>query len=353
MKRIRIAVIMGGRTAEHDISRATGAMVLANLDRRKYRVKPVVISRDGRWHAPPGYPPAGRRGAARPRYGPAGAAVTRIVKDRVECAFIAMHGPYGEDGTIQGMLEILDIPYTGSDVCASALAMDKIKAKEIYRAHGIPTPSFCVIDARDWRSGRGEISRRVARLVGFPCFLKPSRLGSSVGISVCASPAELARRAPSSLEYGDRLLAEKLVEGLEVTCAVLDTPGGRPPVALPPTEIVPRTGAYFDYHAKYTPGASVEITPARIGAPMTARVQDLALRAHAALGCAGMSRTDMIVRGRGLTVLETNTIPGMTKTSLLPQAARAAGLSFPRLLDRIIAVALEGHRRRRRHTRTR
>lgn len=354
MKKIRIAVIMGGRTAEHDISRATGAMVLANLDRRTYRVKPVVISRDGRWWTPRGYPPAGaRRGGARPRFGPAGSAVTRLVEDRVDCVFIAMHGPYGEDGTIQGLLEMLDIPYTGSDVCASALAMDKIKAKEIYRAHGIPTPASCVIDARGWANARGRALREVARRVGFPCFLKPSRLGSSVGISVCGSKAELARRAPSALRYGDRLLAEELVAGIEVTCAVLDTPGGGPPVALPPTEIVPQTGAYFDYHAKYTPGASIEVTPARIGAAMTARVQDLALRAHAALGCAGMSRTDIILRGRGLTVLETNTIPGMTKTSLLPQAARAAGISFPRLLDRIIAVAREGHRRRRRHARTR
>lgn len=353
MRKIRLAVVMGGRTAEHDISRATGAMVLANLDPRRYLVKPVVISRDGRWYAAPGYPAPGRRPAARPRFGPAGDAITRLARDRVECVFIAMHGPYGEDGTIQGLLEMLDIPYTGSDVCASALAMDKVKAKEIYRAHGIPTPAFCVIDARDWKRRRGEILREAARRVGFPCFLKPSRLGSSVGVSVCRSSEELARRAPASLRYGDRLLAERLAEGIELTCAVLDTPRGRPPIALPPTEIAPQTGAYFDYHAKYTPGASVEITPARIGAAMTARVQDLALRAHAALGCAGMSRTDMIMRGRALTVLETNTIPGMTVTSLLPQAARAAGIGFRRLLDRIVAVALERHRGMRRHIRTR
>lgn len=352
MKRLRIAVISGGRTAEHDISRATGAMVLANLDRRKYLMKPVVISRDGRWHATRGFPPPGR-GAGRMHFGPAGEAVTRLVRDRVDCVFIAMHGPYGEDGTIQGMLEMLGIPYTGSDVCASALAMDKIKAKEIYRAHGIPTPSFRAIDAAEWKTDRAGVLREVERRAGFPCFLKPARLGSSVGIHLCRSARELRRRLPSSLGYGRRLLAEELVEGIEVTCAVLDTPGGRPPIALPPTEIAPRSGAYFDYHAKYTPGASLEITPARVDAALIARVQALALRAHAALGCAGMSRTDMIVRGRRVSVLETNTIPGMTKTSLLPQAAQAAGISFPRLLDRIISVARERHRTARRHTRTR
>lgn len=353
MKKTRIAVVMGGRTAEHEISLASGAMVCANLDRRRYLVKPVVISRDGRWRAPRGYPAAAPRAAAGLRYGAAGDAITRLVRDRVDCVFIAMHGPYGEDGTIQGLLEMLDIPYTGSDVCASALAMDKIKAKEIYRAHGIPTPAFCVIEARDWRTRRVEIVRGVGRRVGFPCFLKPARLGSSVGVRRCRSADEFARRASSSFRYGDRLLAEKLVEGIELTCAVLDTPGGRPPIALPPTEIFPRDRAYFDYSAKYTPGMSVEITPARIGAAMTARVQRLALRAHAALGCSGMSRTDMIVRGRTPAVLETNTIPGMTRTSLLPQAARAAGLDFPRLLDRVIAVAIERHRRRRRHARAR
>jgi len=347
MRRLRIAVISGGRTAEHEISRLTGAMVIAGLDRRRYLVKPVVISRDGRWHAARGFPPAGQT-AGRRRYGPAGEAITRLARDRVDCAFIAMHGPFGEDGTIQGMLEMLDIPYTGSDVCASALAMDKIKTKEIYAFHGIPTPAFSLIDAAEWRSGAAGVVRDVARRVGFPCFLKPARLGSSVGIYRCRSASELRRRIPLSLRYGSRLLAEELVEGVEVTCAVLDRPRRGSPTPLPPTEIAPRSGAYFDYHAKYTPGASAEITPARIGAALNARVQALALRAHAALGCAGMSRTDMIVNGRRISVLETNTIPGMTKTSLLPQAARAAGLSFPRLLDRIIAVAIERHRASRR-----
>jgi D-alanine-D-alanine ligase len=228
--------------------------------------------------------------------------------------------------------------------------MDKVKAKEIYLHHRIPTPPYVVIDAVDWSSRRAAHLALIEKAIGYPCILKPSRLGSSVGSAICTDRSELLRAMPRSLRFGDHVLVEKVVRGREVTCAVLDTPGGKPPMALPPTEIVPRAGSYFDYHAKYTPGASDEITPARIGKAMTARIRRTALKAHGVLGCSGMSRTDMIIHGRNLYVLETNTIPGMTEMSLLPQAARAAGLSFARLLDRIITVALESHRETRRYS---
>jgi len=358
MKKINIAVLMGGRTAEHEISLASGAMVVNHLDRRRYNVKPVVINRAGRWHVPRGYLRTRRRSqlhgrSGRQRFLPVGEALSRLLRDRVDCVFIAMHGPYGEDGTVQGMMEMLDFPYTGSDVCASALAMDKVKAKEIYRCNRISTPPYLVLDASAWEKSRTSLLGRIREAIGYPCFLKPVRLGSSVGLTICRNQAELLRKMPSSLRYGGRILVEAYVQGRELTCAVIDTPRGKPAIALPPTEIIPRTRSYFDYHAKYTPGASLEITPAPIRKALTARVQDLALRAHRALGCSGMSRTDMIARRGRLHVLETNTIPGMTKVSLLPQAARAAGLSFPMLLDRIIATSMEAHRRRRRYTRVR
>lgn len=346
MKKIRLAVIMGGRTAEHEISLGTGRMILGQLDREKYTAIPVVISRDGLWKV---LPPSGRGG----RFAPVGAALSTLLKKRPDCVFIAMHGPYGEDGTVQGMMEMLGLPYTGSDVTASALAMDKVKSKEIYRAHRIPTPHHLVIDSRGWRVTRGAFIARVRREIGYPCVLKPVRLGSSVGIAICRGKRELERELPRSLNYGGKVLVEAFVRGREITCAVLDSPGGETPIALPPTEIMPRTRAYFDYHAKYTPGVSLEITPAGISAAMTRKVQMLALRAHAALGCSGMSRTDMMMNGSSLFVLETNTIPGMTTTSLLPQAARVHGLSFRSLLDRIITVALETHRHKHRYHRVR
>lgn len=351
MRKINVAVLMGGRTAEHDISLATGTMVVNNLNRGKYRVKPVVISRDGRWHVAGGYPERGHWPTpGRRRFVPVGKALTRLLEEPIDCVFIAMHGPHGEDGTIQGMMEILGLPYTGSDVCASALAMDKVKAKEIYRHHGILTPDYVVADSASWERRRKELCALIRKRIGYPCIIKPARLGSSVGSAICPNESELLERIHVSFSYGREVLIEKLVSGREVTCAVLDSPARRPPTALPPTEIVPRTRGYFDYHAKYTPGATAEITPAHIGSAMTRKVQELALRAHAALGCSGMSRTDMIMHGKTVYVLETNTIPGMTKTSLLPQAAKAAGLSFARLLDRIITVAISTHRIRRSHS---
>lgn len=355
MKKLKLVVLMGGRTAEHDISLKSGAKVVEHLDRKKYDVMPVVISRDGRWHVQRGAKAwslslVRREGR---RFLPPGEALSRLLKARIDCVFIAMHGPYGEDGTVQGMMETLGLPYTGSDVCASALAMDKVKSKEVYRCNRIPTPPSLVIDSGAWLKDRKRNLARIKKTVGYPCFLKPVRLGSSVGLTICKSQAELLKKMPSSLKYGGRVLVEAGLAGRELTCAVLDTPGGKPAIALPPTEIIPQTRPWFDYHAKYTPGASLEITPARIGKALTARVQDIALRAHRALGCSGMSRTDMIVGQGEIHVLETNTIPGMTDVSLLPQAARAAGLSFQRLLDRIIAVGMEAHRQRCRFNRVR
>lgn len=355
MKKLNLVVLMGGRTAEHDISLQSGAKVVEHLDRKRYDVIPVVISRDGRWHVPERakeWSLSLVRGERR-RFLPAGEAFNRLLRRRIDCVFIAMHGPYGEDGTVQGMMEMLGLPYTGSDVCASAVAMDKVKSKEVYRCNRIPTPPSLVTEADEWMRGGKRNLARIKKTVGYPCFLKPVRLGSSVGLTICKNEAELLKKMPSSLKYGGRVLVEACVEGREFTCAVLDTPRGKPATALPPTEIIPQTRPWFDYHAKYTPGASLEITPARIGRALTARIQDMALSAHRALGCSGMSRTDMIVHGGKIHVLETNTIPGMTDVSLLPQAACAAGIDFPKLLDRIIAVGMEAHRRRCRYNRVR
>lgn len=346
-KMIKIAVIMGGRTAEHAVSLKSGEMIVNRLNPERYRVTPVIIDREGKWYLYSGFCRAlpwsvHTASSKQRRYRPAGEAIASLMKKGLDVAFLALHGPYGEDGTIQGLMEMIGLPYTGSGVCASALAMDKIYSKEIYRARDLPVLPHVTVESREWFRNRATVIARVRRITGFPCVVKPAGLGSSIGIAFCHDAAGLREKTGEAFSVDDRILIEPCSRGRELTCAVLDTPGKDTPVTLPPTEIRPVERPYFDFHAKYTPGATREITPAPISTALTRRVQRLALAAHRALGCRGMSRTDMIVGRHGkIALLETNTIPGMTETSLLPQAAKEYGLSFPALLDRIIAVALE------------
>jgi D-alanine-D-alanine ligase len=253
-----------------------------------------------------------------------------------------MHGPFGEDGTVQGLLDAVGLPYTGSGVLGSALAMDKVRAKLVYRALGLPTPESESIDRLRWRDRRAEVVAAAERL-GYPCVVKPARSGSSVGVSFPGSAAELASSLDALLKAEEHALAEKKIEGRELTCGILEIAREQRVFALPVTEIKPNPEkyAYFDYEAKYTPGASLEITPAEIPPSLTQQIQTLALAAHRALDCRDFSRTDVLVGGDGQPVLlETNTIPGLTPTSLLPQAAKVAGYDFPRLISILIDNAI-------------
>lgn len=347
---IHVAVCMGGRTAEHEISLETGRLIVAHLDRKRFRVKPVVIGTDGAWTVWPGYldpaeawqprkdplPPAARLGAA----------LDGLQDDGVDVVFLAMHGPFGEDGTIQGLFDMLDMPYTGSDVSASALCMDKIRCKEILAYHGIPTPAFVTLDAESWTSESERCCERIVERVGLPAVVKTPRLGSSVGIDMASDETSLRKAVDKALRYDRRVLVEACVEGTEITCPVLGAAPGEALTPLPLIEIVPKTSSWFDYHAKYTAGATEEICPARVEEEQTKRAQALALRIHELLGCGGLSRIDMMITDRGLTVFEVNTIPGMTDASLYPQAARAVGIDFPRLLGKLIDLALSQHRSR-------
>ncbi|MBI5117424.1 D-alanine--D-alanine ligase [Candidatus Poribacteria bacterium] len=355
--KINVAVLMGGRTAEHEISVASGKMVLKNLDLSKYNVKPITITREGSWVVPSGYLSDGASVAAllpevltRDSTGKeiipveTGSALSRTASEKVDIVFIAMHGPFGEDGTIQGLLEILDLPYVGSDVEASAISMNKIRTKEIYMHHRIPTPRYLVIEESDWRKKRESLTGRIEKRLGLPCVTKPPRLGSSVGIKIVSDRDTLASALDLVFRYGAKALVEEFIPGREITCPVLDNGPGEKPTALPLVEIVPKTSMYFDYEAKYLPGGSEEIVPARIDEELTKKAQLLGAKAHLALGCSGLSRTDMILNGESLSVLETNTLPGMTEASLFPKAARAAGMSFPQLLDHLIEVAFKTHR---------
>ena len=256
----------------------------------------------------------------------------------VDVVIIALHGTWGEDGRIQGLLDTIGIPYTGSGVLASALAMDKVMAKKVLALEGIDVPRGVVVT-----SASGDDLRQ-ARSVGLPVFVKPVASGSSVGAAIVTTAEQLAPAIADALKYDERALVEELLGGTELTVAVI---GNDDLTALPVIEIVTKR-EFFDYTAKYSAGESEEIVPARIPESVARRAQDIAVRAHQALGCRGMSRTDLMWSGDRMATLEVNTIPGMTANSLLPKAARAAGIQFGDLLARFVDWALEDARRRAR-----
>lgn len=311
---------MGGPSAEHEVSLSSGKQVLANLDKEKYQPIAVKISKTGRWQV----------NGCWTNYAD--------VFKKVDLAFLALHGEWGEDGKIQGLLEFHGVPYTGSNAAASALAMDKMKSRELFKLAGITTPKTLHIK-------KGENSSSVtkfftSKIVKFPVVVKPCSRGSSVGVSIVVSDGLLPKAVKLAFQFDDNILIEEHIDGIEVTCGVLENFKGQKHFALPITQITPIKRRFFDYKAKYTAGASKEITPAQIDETRYKKVQDVAIRAHQLLGCRGYSRADMILRNGAVYLLEVNTLPGLTRTSLLPQAAAAAGLSMLQLLDKIIETSL-------------
>lgn len=298
---IRIAVLMGGPSAEYEVSINTGKMVLENLDKKKYRAKPIVITRNGLWPIPP-----------------------ENLKNNFDVVFIAMHGEYGEDGTIQTILEDeIHIPYTGSGPKASKLGMEKIAFAKLMRRNNILTPPLFT-----------------DKNMALPLVVKPADRGSSVGVTLVKKWDELPGAVKYAKKYSEQVMFQKYIKGREFTCGVIEIKGR--PKALPPTEIIPKN-PFFDYEAKYVAGASQEITPpSNVPKDKIKELQDLALRVHQLVGCRDYSRTDFILsEDNKLYTLEINTLPGMTATSLLPQAAKVDGINFPQLLDIIIENALQ------------
>jgi len=325
-----VAVLMGGKSDERKVSLSTGGMILGALNPDKYNAFAVDSARFGAESA--GI-------SASPTTAAELLPMDCIVHPGGSCpkpdvVFIALHGKFGEDGTVQGLLELLGIPYVGSGVLASALAMDKIMARKVFQYEGIPVPKGIDVYGRP---DMDALAERVGRDLGYPAVVKPNQQGSTIGLSIACSPSELPKAVNLALEYDSDVLIEEFIEGAEITAPVL---GNRDLQVLPLVEIVPE-GGFYDYHAKYTPGATDEIVPARIPEKVYRYAQEIGLACHRALGCRGMSRADMMVRGEDVYVLEVNTIPGMTPTSLLPRAAQAAGIDFPELLDRLIGYALE------------
>ncbi len=349
-RRFRVSVLMGGPSGEREVSMATGATVARRLE-PSCDVKPVEICADGSWVVPGGFDSIGDGSWQDHPRCEALAGAARLSEEGVEVVFNALHGPIGEDGTIQGFLRIAGLPVTGPEGVAAAVTMDKALSKRAMESAGIPTPPWFVIPpyervALDWE----DRVRGFAAQVPFPWVLKPNRLGSSVGIGVFATPSELLDGADElvaswpTTANGDAILVESLVEGRELSCAVVEIDDRAR--ALPPIELRPREREFFDYHAKYTPGATEELCPAPISAASTAAVEELCVRAHRLFGCAPLSRVDLFVTSaEKLIVLEVNTLPGMTETSLVPLAASRAGLSLEELFTGLIAHAIARHER--------
>lgn len=303
---------MGGMSSEHEVSLSTGENVIKYLDKEKYNIKPIVISKKGDWLV---------TGVKKP--------VDKALKG-IGVVFNALHGEYGEDGRIQGLLDCFGIPYTGSGVLASSLGMDKIKSYELFKLHGLNVP-------------RGVILKKKNKFINMPSkklVIKPSCLGSSVGISIVSDKKNLKKAIDKAFERCDVVIVEEYIDGLEVTCGILDNVRGQEHFALPVTEIIPPDGHFFEYEVKYD-GSTQEITPARISKELTKKIQEQSIEAHRLLDCEGYSRVDFILKdNKKPYILEVNTLPGLTSESLLPKAAKEVGIEFSKLLDIIIKNAL-------------
>ncbi|SMC03524.1 D-alanine-D-alanine ligase [Sulfobacillus thermosulfidooxidans DSM 9293] len=341
MTKPHVMVLMGGPSAEYSVSMSSGRMVfnaLASLD--DFCVDAIVIHENGDWEKTRTIPEDAMHPSALVHSAPPRQATLRGIQllEDADVVFIALHGAFGEDGTIQAVLDTLHIPYTGSGPLASALAMNKHRAKELFQFHRLPTAPEFYIPPTKAESIERLIPQIETRL-GYPLVVKPNEGGSSVGIHMTDNRDALRQALEEHADVGVPLLVEKKLVGRELTCAVLEDYDGSV-TALPLIEIVPHAGNFFDFTSKYADGGSDEICPAQIDHKSARRIQDLAVRAHQILGCRGFSRSDFILTTEGPILLEVNTIPGMTPNSLLPKAAKAYGLEFPQLMRRLIYLAM-------------
>jgi D-alanine-D-alanine ligase len=339
--RVRVAVLAGGRSSEHDISLASAASVVAALDPARYDVLEITIGREGRWELPAARPAALQPGTT----GQTIVAADGETMPAVDVVIPVLHGPFGEDGTVQGLCEMLGVAYVGSGVLGSALGMDKAVCKAVLRDAGIRTAESLTLLAHRDDPADGALHDRIVATLGLPCFVKPARLGSSVGISKAHDRAELAAALALAFGHDDKILVERLLTGREVECGVL---GNESPIASAVGEIRPHN-EWYDFEAKYTEGAADIVIPAPIDAAAARRIQETALAAFEACDLAGMARIDFFLEPDGAVVLnEINTIPGFTATSVYASLFAASGLAYPDLLRRLIDLALDRHERRSR-----
>ena len=311
--KIKVAVLSGGKSAEHEISLISGREVVKHLNPQKYDVLPIIISRNGTSFQ-----------LNNKKY-----SLSQLSTANCQLFFIAMHGPFGEDGTIQGFLDLIEVPYTGSKVLASALGMDKIYSRKLFTHAGLKTPKFMAVK-------KHQKTHDIFKKSKLPVFVKPNNQGSSIGASKVRKKKNLKKALQYAHKFNDLALVEEFLDGIEVTGSII---GNDKPKALPLVEIVPKRD-FFDYKAKYDERLTDEIVPARISNALAKKAQEAAVTAYKALGCKGFGRVDMIVKDNDVYVLEVNTIPGLTSVSLLPKAAKAAGISYPQWLDKIISFAV-------------
>jgi D-alanine-D-alanine ligase len=354
-KRLKVGVIFGGKSAEHEVSLSSAQNVMRALDKNKYEVVPIGISKEGQWLLR-GDPLAVLTGgqASLPQLLESG---YQIVDDlsigrevipgsqaaslpEVDVIFPVLHGPFGEDGTVQGLLELADIPYVGAGVMSSAVGMDKAVMKDLFRSHDLPTPKYCVVKRAEWGRTPDWVAERVTKEIGYPCFVKPANMGSSVGVNKVHRLEELPHALSDAAQYDRKLLIEYAVPNArEIECSVL---GNDEPIASVPGEVVPGH-EFYDYEAKYLDDSSVLLIPAPIDPALTQRIRDLSIKAFLAMDGAGMARVDfLLARETGeLYLSEVNTIPGFTRISMYPKLWEASGVSYRELIDRLIQLALE------------
>jgi len=325
---IRVGVLRGGPSAEYDVSLNSGAQVLSvlqkNVDQR-YQARDIVINKQGIWH------------------------IDGIVVDpadlhtKIDVAFNALHGSYGEDGKVQAILAAHGIPYTGSDALSSAVGMNKILSKKVFAAHGIKTPYWKEIASQEVRDDADKVAHNLFTTFILPAVIKPVSSGSSVGVSVVRNFADIIPALENAAQHGDLILVEEFIPGIEATCGVIEGFRDQVLYTLPPVEIRPHTG-FFDYQAKYE-GKSLEIVPATFAESIKKSIEELAGKVHHALGLRHYSRSDFIIHPRrGIYVLEVNTLPGLTSESLMPKSLRAVGSDTHELIDHLIRLAMKSSR---------
>jgi D-alanine-D-alanine ligase len=365
-QKLRVGVVFGGESGEHEVSLAGAASVMAAMDRERFEPVPIGITREGRWLVGgdplralaqeatakalvEGGTEAPVKQALAVRAGDVGTttALQRMesseglpagLRGRLDVVWIMLHGPRGEDGTIQGLLELAGLPYVGAGVLASAVGMDKVAMKDMFRAHGLPVVDYLVVKRHEWRRDPAAVEGAVAQAIAFPCFVKPANLGSSVGISKVKAPEDLGAALALAAAHDRRVLVERAVQGREVEVAVL---GNDQPQASVPGEVC-YAGEWYDYETKYGAGHTTFKVPAPLSPEVTTRVRELALEAFRAIDCAGLARVDFFIEGEtGVLVNEINTLPGFTSTSAYPKLWEASGISYPELISRLIDLALE------------
>jgi D-alanine-D-alanine ligase len=355
-KRLRIGVIFGGRSGEHEVSLVSAASVIRALDPEKYEAVPIGIAKDGRWLA--GSPaqkmlPEVLKTGQRVML-PADPGVAALVpldgkqapSLRVDVVFPVLHGTYGEDGTVQGLLELAGLPYVGSGVTGSAVGMDKDMAKRLFLQEGLPVGDFVAVLRSEWESSRGKVLRMLQKNFRFPVFVKPAALGSSVGMTKAHDAKELAKAMDFAAEFAMKIVVEKSIRGREIELSVL---GNDVPKASIPGEIIPHR-EFYDYAAKYLEEGTRLVIPAKLSRGQVKRFQEYAVRAFRCLECRGMARVDFFLEkttGR-IYINEVNTIPGFTSISMYPKLWEASGLSYRELIDQLIELALAEHREKQR-----